>query len=412
VEFSEILFISIKFCGNSILKGQYFLWYNVIEVTDSIENGENMKKFGLPLLIILFLIVGLTPILISGCTPEDTSGGNVIAISAAWTNSGHADYESESFVHWDEEEVPEVPINCAKCHSAHGYIDFLGEDGSAAGSVDEAAPLGTVVTCNVCHNPTAHAKDSAIYPSGVELSDLGQNATCIECHQGRTAGTTVENAVADLGDDQISSDLRFINVHYKIGGATRYGSLVNVGYEYPGKEYYGFYEHVEDYQNCTECHNPHSLEIRISDCAACHSNVTDSIAQLRDIRNNGTPDYDGDGNTTEGIYDELMGVHALFYEAILFYSQDVSDAPILYADAFPYWFNDSNGNGQEDDGEVNFGNQYASWTPRILKAAYNYHLVGHDPGGYTHNSSYLIQLMYDGIEDLGGDVSSLARPEN
>jgi len=371
-----------------------------------------MKKFGLPLLIILFLIVGLTPILISGCSPEEAQGETVVEISAKWTESGHADYEAESFVHWDEEEVPEVPTNCAKCHSAHGYIDFLGEDGSAAGTVDSAAPLGTVVTCNVCHNPTAHAKDSAIYPSGVELTDLGQGSTCIECHQGRTAGIDVEEAVAGIGDDDISADLGFINVHYNIGGATSFGKEVAVGYQYPTKEYYGFYEHVEDYQACMDCHDPHSLEIKIKDCGACHSNVTDSPAQLKDIRTNGTPDYDGDGDTSESIYDELMGVHELFYEAIVTYSQDVSDAPILYANAFPYWFNDSNGNGQEDDGEVNFGNQYSSWTPRILKAAYNYHLVGHDPGGYMHNSRYLIQLMYDGIEDLGGDISQLARPED
>jgi len=370
-----------------------------------------MKKFGLPLLIFLFLIVGLIPILISSCSPEE-AGETVIEISAEWAESGHADYESESFVHWDEDEVPEVPVNCAKCHSAHGYLDFLGEDGSAAGTVDAAAPLGTVVTCNVCHNPTAHAKDSAIYPSGAELSDLGQTATCVECHQGRTAGVNVESAVEGIGDDEISADLRFINAHYAVGGATRFGNQVSIGYEYPNKEYYGFYKHVEDYQFCTECHNPHSLEIRIRDCAACHSNVTDSIAQLRDIRNEGTPDYDGDGDTSEGIYDEWMGVHELLYNAIKTYSQDVLGAPILYANSFPYWFNDTNGNGQADDGEVNFGNQYASWSPRLLKAAYNYHMVGHDPGGYMHNSSYLIQLMFDGIEDLGGDVSQLARPED
>ncbi len=371
-----------------------------------------MKKFGLPLLIIVFLLVGLIPILISGCSPDATGDETVVEISEKWAGSGHADYESESFVHWDEEEVPEVPANCAKCHSAHGYIDFLGEDGSAAGTVDAAAPLGTVVTCNVCHNPSAHGKDSAMFPSGVELTDLGQGATCIECHQGRTAGADVEAAVASIGDDEISADLRFINTHYNIGGATSFGNQVSIGYEYPGKEYYGFYPHVEDYEACLDCHDPHSLEIKIKDCGACHTNVTDSPEQLKDIRADGTPDYDGDGDTSESIYDELMGVHGLFYEALKAYSQDVLDAPVLYGGSYPYWFNDSNGNGEADDGEVNFGNQFASWSPRLLKAAYNYHLVIEDPGNYMHNSRYLIQLMYDGIEDLGGDVSQLARPED
>jgi hypothetical protein len=107
-----------------------------------------------------------------------------------------------------------------------------------------------------------------------------------------------------------------------------------------------------------------------------------------------------------------MGVRDLFYEAIKTYSQEVIEAPTLYANNFPYWFNDTNGNGAAEDDEISSGNQFASWSPRLLKSAYNYHLVGQDPGGYTHNSRYLIQLMIDGIEDLGGDVNQLARPEN
>ena len=65
--------------------------------------------------------------------------------------------------------------------------------------------------------------------------------------------------------------------------------------------------------------------------------------------------------------------------------------------------------------EINFGNQFAGWTPRLLKAAYNYHLVNEDPGGFMHNAPYIAQLMYDSIANLSEasafEVSGLIRPE-
>lgn len=374
-----------------------------------------MKKFVWPLLVIFFFLGGLAVILIGQVAlPPEPKPESVEVISDKWTESGHADTEAEAFTHWDEDEPAEIPANCAKCHSAYGYIDYLGEDGSAVNVVDAAAEIGSVVTCYVCHNPSAHEKNTALYPSGAEISGLGTNANCAECHQGTRSGTDVENAVMDLPEDEINQDLSFINVHYRVGGAVRFGSEVTVGYEYPEMNYAGFYPHVEDYQDCSQCHDPHSLSITPSECAACHPAVS-GYDDLHDIRVEGTPDYDGDGDTTEGVYGELVTVHEALYAAIQQYASDVIGSPIIYGHSYPYWFNDTNGNGHADEDELNFGNQYASWTPRLLKAAYNYHLVVEDPGGFMHNARYLIQLMYDGIADLGKatsiDMAGLIRPE-
>jgi hypothetical protein len=42
-------------------------------------------------------------------------------------------------------------------------------------------------------------------------------------------------------------------------------------------------------------------------------------------------------------------------------------------------------------------------------------MVVKDPGGFMHNASYLIQVMYDSIDDLATvislDTSELIRPE-
>ena len=128
-----------------------------------------------------------------------------------------------------------------------------------------------------------------------------------------------------------------------------------------------------------------------------------------------TKDFDGDGDTSEGVHGEMVTIHEMLYGAIQAYASEVAGDPILYASQFPYWFYDTNGNGEADEGEVAFPNQYETWTPRLVKATYNYHLVVEDPGGFMHNARYLIQVMVDTLDDLSNAVSvdtgSLIRPE-
>jgi hypothetical protein len=45
-----------------------------------------------------------------------------------------------------------------------------------------------------------------------------------------------------------------------------------------------------------------------------------------------------------------------------------------------------------------------------LRAAYNYQYVQKDPGAFTHNAPYILQVLYDSIEDVGGDMSAMLRP--
>jgi hypothetical protein len=129
-----------------------------------------------------------------------------------WSSSGHADAASEAFVHWDEESPAEVPVDCAKCHSTPGYRDFIGADGSAAGVVDKAAPIGTTVECAACHNDVTLTMTSVVMPSGIELTGLGDEARCMQCHQGRESTISVTKAISDAAvtdDDTVSDQLGF-----------------------------------------------------------------------------------------------------------------------------------------------------------------------------------------------------------
>ncbi len=339
---------------------------------------------------------------------------SVEAIAAKWARSGHADKTSPAFTNWDEDDPPVVPPNCAKCHSMTGYTDFLGEDGSAVGQVDEPAPVGSVHYCHTCHNPAAHDLTTVRFPSGAELAENSYAANCMQCHQGRAATTTVNKAVEGLDPDAVAEELSFINVHYAIAAATLMGGDAQGGYQYAGKSYVGRFEHVEDYQTCSQCHNPHSTAIDPDTCSPCHANVVDA-GDLRDIRQSAV-DYDGDGNVSEPIADEIAALHAALYPALQAYAAQIAGAPIAYEKhTHPYFFIDTNANGVADPDEANGGNRYTAWTPRLLRAAYNYHYVNQDRGAYTHNPHYVLQMLYDSLEDLNqvtpaADFERFVRP--
>lgn len=325
-----------------------------------------------------------------------------------WAASAHADATSESFTHWNEADPREVPVACAKCHSTPGFLDFLGADGSEAGKVDKAAPIGTVIFCEACHNPVAAKLTSVVFPSGAEIKGLKDEARCMQCHQGRASTVAVDNAIAKAGvaDDQVSADLAFINIHYYAAAATQFGTLAKGGYQYPGKSYDARFAHVEGFKTCIECHDPHSLKVNVEACATCHPGVA-SVEDLKKVRTLGsTKDYDGDGDVKEGIYGEIETLQAMLLGAIQAYAKEVAKVPIAYSPvAYPYFFVDTNGNGQVDKDEANPQNRYNAWTPRLLRAAYNYQTSMKDPGAFVHGGKYIIQLLYDSIEDLNQALS-------
>jgi len=332
-----------------------------------------------------------------------------VPFEAEWASSGHADATAEAFRHWDEDGA--VEAGCATCHSPTGYQDFLGADGSAAGTIDNEHPISNGLTCVTCHNDVATNLTSVVFPSGVEVTTLGNAARCMVCHQGRSSGNLVETAITDAGlaenRDRVSADIRFINIHYFAAAATLYGNVVNGGYQYAGMSYEGQNQHVEGFNTCTGCHNQHTLEIRVEQCSECHTNVA-SVEDLVNIRMNGSlADYDGDGDVTEGISFEIAGLQEMLMQAMQAYSAEVSDSQLAYnATAYPYFFNDLNANGAVDDDEANSDNGFASWTARLLEAAYNYQTSLKDPGAFAHNPKYIIQLLHDSIADLNTMIAS------
>jgi hypothetical protein len=327
-----------------------------------------------------------------------------------WASSPHNDASAEAFIHWNEEDPAEVPASCAKCHSTPGYLDFLGADGTAAGSVENAAEIGTTVTCAACHNDATTTKTSVVFPSGIEITGLGDESRCMECHQGRASTVQVDEAITTKGGedlDAVSAELGFVNIHYFAAAATRLGTEVKGGYEYAGKTYDARFDHVAGYDTCTGCHNPHTLEVKVDQCAACHTGVA-GAEDLKSIRMAGSlMDYDGDGDISEGVGAEIEGLQGMLLSAIQAYGAEVAGTAIVYdSSAYPYFFIDTNTNGTTDEGEAAFPNAYKSWTGRMLRAAYNFQTSLKDPGAYAHGGKYMVELLYDSIEDLNTVIAT------
>ncbi len=328
---------------------------------------------------------------------------------ALWVASGHNDAEAEAFRHWDEDDPIEVPPNCAKCHSAYGYLDFLGVDGTTAGTVDNAAAVDSTVNCDTCHNEATASMTSVVMPSGVELTGLGDEARCMQCHQGRASVNSVNGAIEEAGladDDTASEELGFINIHYYAAAATMYGGEAQGGYQYEGKMYDGKFAHAGGVDACNDCHDSHTLSLKIESCTHCHDGVA-SADDLKDLRVEGSMmDYDGDGDTDEGVYYEIAGLQEVLYGAIQAYANEAGTPVIYDSHAYPYFFIDTNANGAVDEGEGIYPNKYNAWTGRLLKAAYNYQTSLKDPGAFAHGGKYVIQLLYDSIEDLDAGMAA------
>jgi hypothetical protein len=318
----------------------------------------------------------------------------------ARNDPGHFAGNTEAFRHWDEDG--EIAGSCSKCHAAEGLAQFLKEGANISN------PIANGFLCSNCHNgeswPDRYEVASVKFPSGAEVSLGGKDAEgkfvaddanlCIACHQGRESKVSVDNTIKAFSDDEVSDKIRFRNIHYFAAGATLFGADVQGAYLYDGKEYRGQNLHASDegkMNKCTDCHDVHALEPKVESCETCHD-TTDPYAIREDAL-----DYDGDGDTTEGVKAELDGLSEALYAQIQTYAEANGGAITYDGHAYPYFFNAG-------------GESYATWTPRLLKAAYNYQYYQKDPGAFAHNSWFVAQFMIDSIEDLGGDVSTYNRP--
>jgi len=328
------------------------------------------------------------------------------ALEMMWPFSAHTNKDAASFRYWDTQGM--VDEECSTCHSSEGLPNFV-----LTGST-LPQPVSNGLFCTTCHNDTSkytvYDISAVTFPSGAfsEESTADSNL-CITCHMGSKSGKEIDIIVAGLENDIVDEDLEFVDIHGAAPGATFYGDEAQGAYQYEDHPYFGLHNHTRDFGSCTDCHDPHQLDVNPEDCENCHSDY-DASQPFSSIRFS-IIDYDGDGNISEGIAEEIKSLQDYLYIALQKYASETAGSDIVYtSEIAPYFFVDLNRSGGADGEETNLTNRYTSWTPRLLKAAYNYHYTIIDSGGFAHHPKYIIQLLYDSLESLGADVGSLSRP--
>ena len=311
----------------------------------------------------------------------------------AWSRSGHANLSAEAFSHWNSEG--EIPPECSVCHSGAGFRSFHGLDGSPKGVPDHPFPIGGVVDCETCHDPKLSTITEITFPSGVKHPVVGVEAACMTCHQGRESGLSVAKATEGMTDDAPNAKLRFINPHYKPAAATNLGGYGQAGYQYSGKTYSGRFLHAKPIATCVSCHDPHSLKVAEETCLTCHQTGNPADIRVQHVS------FDGSGNIEKGIKADIDANADKLKQAFLAYAAKVAGTAMVFDGArYPYFFADANGDGVIDQNGEGKVVAYGSWTPRLLKAVYNWKIVTADPGIHAHNPYYALELLYDSIEDL------------
>jgi hypothetical protein len=328
-------------------------------------------------------------------TPVDLSTAHRI-------DAGHFAGSEMAFRDWDADGA--VPAGCAKCHAALGLPTFLKE-----GAV-LSMPTANGLMCETCQDSvseiTRYQTETVTFPSGAKLGfeNKPDANLCLNCHQGRESTVSVNRVIAGLEPDVISDKVTFRNVHYFAAGASLFGTDAKGAYEFKDETYLGQFKHVDGFATCVDCHDSHALTVKEAACKGCHQVDDPKLIRM------GTPvDYDGDGDTAEGLYGEEQGFIEKLYPVLQAYASETIKTPLVYSpDAYPYFFIDANADGQYDAGDTE---RYATWTPRLLQSAYNYQYSQKDPGAFAHNGKYIIQVLYDSIANLDPEaVNGMTRP--
>ena len=242
----------------------------------------------------------------------------------------------------------------------------------------------------------------------------------------------------------------FTNSHYLASAGILFGAGAKIAYEYPNATsantsakatnvvappgapmYSGKNTHGVNYDDCTSCHQQHTLEIKLEVCGNCHFKTSDGspVATLADIENDYQYGYwgsvDGD-NLFEGLKPEIYGTQnalgaydqvngdfpfngilSQLYKGIVNYANFKLAKKICYDKGnYPYWFETANADGTCSVADPTMRVAYALFSPRLLRAAFNYNLFVREPGAWAHNPRYVVELAYDGIVDLNNGLTA------
>ena len=332
-----------------------------------------------------------------------------------WKASRHGDFAGEGWKHYDWKAANRA--SCQRCHTTTGLINYLTNPSgyTPAGNVFAAVDnQSEMLYCYGCHtNYYGGLRDpgpitasyTGVTPEPV-FPDIEGSNICMACHTGRENGQTIQASTANF------DNLGFINSHYLTGGATLFTTS---GYEYDNLSYAnpaGFQHDLIGRPAapgtgvngpCVGCHmtSPNGAAGDVNYGKHRFLPVKEDVAGvITAITSANCVNCHNDVGQPALTPASLEAEKELALNALAALDNQLRVNGFYFANTYPYFFlsadNTASANGVRD------------WSPdnttltgkNNMGAAFNYNLLAHDPGFYTHNRSYVQRLIYDSIDWL------------
>ena len=332
-----------------------------------------------------------------------------------WKASAHGDFAGEGWKHYDWKQSNRA--SCQRCHTTTGLINYLTSPTTYAPANNVFSWTSNVTTdnssemlyCYGCHtnyygglrDPGAiTASYTGVSPEPV-FPDVEGSNICMACHTGRENGDSIKVSTARF------DNASFINSHYLTAGATLFTTS---GYEYGTLSYANASSFKHDKIGLTTAPGTGSN----GPCVGCHmTSPTDANDQTQG-KHRFLPVTETAGVITaitsancasSGCHTGASALTASGLETEKEYALNALAAldnqlrvrGFYFVNSHPYFFTVPTGgsaNAVKNWGADNtIGKQN-------MGAAFNYNLLAHDPGFFTHNPLYVKRLIYDSIDWL------------
>lgn len=382
----------------------------------------------------------LTAVSQRGCTachnPHDTTSRMSIFKQYS-EGSGHGDVKGEAWIHYRWKGTDRA--SCQRCHTTSAFISSI-TGGATSLTFNVNDNTKQTLYCIGCHVDSNYAvrpapQVVASYSNGGAFSyagdpnpvidpvtglqtaqntfpNVGKSNLCLNCHAARAIGDSITKAGVSPNAAADFSNLSFINSHYLTGGATVYAVS---GYEYTdinpatGKPL--------DYVNRSSfAHNKIGTSLEPATggggpCVGCHMTTanhtfkgwtkdpaTEKITSVTSLVCTACH-----GDMTPDAMNEQK---ELFEASLAALNAQLAAKGFYFSPNSPYFYTAPYVAGGTNTAQKNWLSPGDTDTTgnttgrKNMGAAFNFNLLYHDPGAYTHNRYYTKRLIYDSIDWL------------